>query len=664
MPTATPGPPPAPEQPRALGYEPGLDGLRAVALLAIILVHVDVGLAPGGFLAVSTFFTLSGFLITALLTMEHAGSGRIDLRRFWARRARRLLPLAVTTVGLTSAATILVGTRLQNERLLGDAAGALGYVANWRFLRLGITYGETSADQSPLLHFWSLAIEEQFYVLFPLVAIGALVWGRRHRFAVPAVLGLGIVVSLLMGSTSADTADLYFRSDVRMAELFVGALAGWWWIRRRDGFGDGTRRFLRGIGLPLLAVALALIATSEHHDRLWYRGGLVAYAIGTVGIVFSAVEPGSPLRRVLSVRPLVAIGVRSYAGYLVHWPVFLWLRTATDLGGPARLVVGLAVTVVVAEALGRWIEDPVRRGGRLRAPALVGVGAALASVALLVAAVAPRLALDDDGNAVQQAEDGLAGHLTTWAAPAGTAPEVGIFGDSTALLTTVALARIDDTDARFRVGSGFAELGCTPSAPATFLVEGRPTGSNPACEDWLDAWRVAVRERHVDVAFVQFGPWEVKELAVDGDDYRTILDPEQEAFLEDRLDAGLGILADAVPLVVVATSPRIEAGRGAGRSPSRADPDSDPARMAKVNEVIRRVAARHAGVVVVDLAATVEADDAGGELRLDGIHLEEPAARDLGLVVVDTLLRLRAERLGEPAPPAARTIPVLPPPGP
>ena len=282
-------------------YQPGLDGLRAVALLAIFAVHANVGLAPGGFLAVSTFFTLSGFLITALLATEHSTHGRIDPLAFWTRRARRLLPASLVAVLLIGLATLVLGDPSQVAKLRGDVIGSLAYVANWRFLFAGTTYAGEFAGQSPLLHFWSLAIEEQFYLVFPLLAMLGLGLSRRWRPAAAVVLGVGALASLaagIIGAAGHTSPDrLYFRTDIRAGELLVGALFGLWWVNGGRRISDRAHGMIRVGGAVLLVVMVGLIATSDYHDAFWYRGGLLAYSLVTVGVILAAVEASGPASR-------------------------------------------------------------------------------------------------------------------------------------------------------------------------------------------------------------------------------------------------------------------------------------------------------------------------------------------------------------------------------
>jgi peptidoglycan/LPS O-acetylase OafA/YrhL len=354
----------SPAAPGRIHYEPGLDGLRGVHLLAIFVTHADIGLAPGGFLAVSTFFTLSGFLITSLLLVEHGATDRIDLRAFWVRRVRRLMPGAVLSVTLITILTAWFGTTGQVRRLFGDAMAALGYVANWRFIALGDRYGAQFEGESTLLHFWSLAIEEQFYVVFPVLCAATCAWGRRWSSAMAGVFAVGIVASVLLGASgwlgAAGIDRLYFGTDVRAAEILVGGLVAWWWVPRRACLDPRVHAVLRWAGPAGLLTMLGLISTAHSQDPGWYRGGLVAYACVTAIVVLAAVEPRGPVRSFLSWEPFRLMGLVSYGAYLVHWPVFLWLRPGTFVSGVPRFVLGTLISLGVAAASYRVVELPIR----------------------------------------------------------------------------------------------------------------------------------------------------------------------------------------------------------------------------------------------------------------------------------------------------------------
>src|SRR5262245_9070181 len=283
----------------ARGRVPALDGLRALAVAAVLLFHSQFSWARGGFLGVSAFFTLSGFLITSLLLHDRLGSTRGRLRTFWVRRARRLLPAALVTLFGVTAFAATVATPDQLRVLRGDMFAALGYVANWRFYVSGQSYADLFRAPSPVLHFWSLAIEEQFYVIFPLVVAGTLWLVRRwpelrRRQVLGGLLVAGIAASVIAsrvlyahdGSTRA-----YYGTDTRAAELLVGALLAVILSGRITPARELSRR-ARVVANVAGVVALALMVfwwSTVAQSASWlYEGGFALHALCAAAVIVAA----------------------------------------------------------------------------------------------------------------------------------------------------------------------------------------------------------------------------------------------------------------------------------------------------------------------------------------------------------------------------------------
>ncbi|WP_436795424.1 acyltransferase family protein [Actinospongicola halichondriae] len=352
---------------RRLAHTHALDGLRALALVGVLLYHHEAGLAQGGWLGVSLFFTLSGFLIAGLLLAEFDETGTIRLRTFWERRIRRLVPASLLAVGLAVVVVFLSGIHTMADAA-PDLRAAVLNVANWRFVFADVAYAGADVAPSPVKHYWSLAIEEQFYLVLPLLAVVAL---RRGWFGrvVLAVVGLSLASTLFSGG---GLDRLYFGTDTRAAELAVGVGLAIAWPHLCHLIADRTwLADVWGIGSVIAAVLLFRNAVLE--ESLLRHGGLIAVTVVWVGLIVAAVL-GRWVPRALSLPGLPALGRVSYGAYLFHWPVYvLFTSPRTGLAGTQLLAVRLAVTLVLAVGSAAVVEMPIRRGAirpRLLVPAL------------------------------------------------------------------------------------------------------------------------------------------------------------------------------------------------------------------------------------------------------------------------------------------------------
>ncbi len=394
-----------------MAHLPALDGLRGVAVLAVVLYHFSPGVAPGGFLGVDLFFVLSGFLITSLLVNEWEASRGISLPSFWARRARRLLPALFLLLAAVGGYVLIVANHVDAQHIAVDGLAAFTYVANWHFISSGQSYIQQFIQQapSPLRHMWSLAIEEQFYLVWPLlvVLVGKLVSGQAHRpgrhrrhfrhvlVAVCLTLGVASFVRMItVYHPGGDPNRAYYGTDTRAFIILIGAALGalsvgaptmvrWW------------RGALVVIGcLCASALVIAMASLSVTSPRL-YEGGYGVVAVLMVILLAAAAQPGfNPLARLLTLRPLVGLGLISYGVYLWHWPVTLWLTTQnTGLGGVALFGARAVVTLAVALASYVLVERPIRRGRLPRWKlANPGVVPALLVTAIAVMLLVPALA--------------------------------------------------------------------------------------------------------------------------------------------------------------------------------------------------------------------------------------------------------------------------------
>jgi peptidoglycan/LPS O-acetylase OafA/YrhL/lysophospholipase L1-like esterase len=463
-------------------YFPALDGIRAIAVAAVVAYHLQVPGLGGGLLGVSVFFTLSGYLITSLLLREVAQHGLVDLKAFWVRRARRLLP-ALSFMLAVVALTTAIARPEKLVATLREALCALLYVANWTTIARGDDYFARFTGPGPLDHLWSLAIEEQFYLAWPLVVFALLWLGARTRrgrwpLALVTVLLAALSTWVIVHAydpNAANNTRAYEGTDCRAAALLVGALAAL--ALPLDRAGTVSRRMrvaldvLGAVGLS--GVALSIACTDEYSSFL-YRGGELVLAASTAFVAMAASHPETLVARALRIAPLRWIGARSYGVYLWHLPVVVFMPDTMLASAPvARGVIEVALIVVLAAASYRLIEEPMRR----RAPASRLGAMVLLPLATLALCVGPLSCRTPPGSAVMDsavapravdAEVPVASATaaTPVASAAGTAPaarppgvpmtscrEVLHVGDSTSLglVSSYVLPNADDQiGARYR----------------------------------------------------------------------------------------------------------------------------------------------------------------------------------------------------------------------
>lgn len=359
-------------------YIIGLDGLRAVAVLAVLAYHLLPKVLPGGFIGVDIFFVISGFLITSLLLTEHAQTGRIKLRQFWLRRAKRLLPALLTVIGIAAAVALFV----RGDILVGlgrQIFGALTFSNNWVEVATGANYFD--ADNTRLFtNFWSLAVEEQFYVVWPFVLIIflSLKWLRdRPKIGMYMCLGFALASALVMVMLFIQTnaTRVYYGTDTHLFGLMIGAALAFW---ARSRVTDTTLRRLyqpfwslarqkltQRLGLAAGVGLLVLMILMSTDAPFVYYGGLLLASLLTAAVIVATISKRLFLQKVLSLAPLEWIGARSYGIYLWHWPIWVLLSHALPIGSPWWTVPTLTtiLTIVCATLSYRYIEMPIRMQG-------------------------------------------------------------------------------------------------------------------------------------------------------------------------------------------------------------------------------------------------------------------------------------------------------------
>ena len=651
---------------RTMTYLPGLDGVRALAVVAVLAFHGGVPFAQGGFLGVSTFFTLSGFLITSLLLVDAralAGDARPDRRGtvlgFWRRRIRRLMPASLVGILIGLAFALTVGSVEQQRAIPGDSLGALLDVANWRFLLGQQSYAQIFAAPSPLQHYWSLSIEEQFYLVFPLVLIGAVTLfgaasgAARKRFGASARVGVRtpftIVIAVLLGLSLLSTAlhsgevdRVYYGTDTRAAELLLGCLLA---VLLAGGgrvaeVGSSTGRTIARVLGPLALVAsVACWWLIDQSDSILASGGFVIYALVSAALVAGATVPG-PLSRALSLRPLRWIGAISFGLYVYHWPVFLLLDSErTGLPLYPLLALRVAVTVVIAVASARWLERPIRSGRRpawlpvrlrIVTPAVV---AGILALALIAHQAAPAPTIDFEA-AQSQFEDELGSlDLASSAAdPAAQAPVtlpkppmgpvpapwITVFGDQSAktMANLLALRQADRGDSVF--SDGVYDKGCS-------LLRGSPVrdangthGNVDVCERRAETWPQVRSSTGADVSIVSFGSPDLFEHDVDGSGtWRAVGDPVFDARVAAELDDVITSLTTPDSTILLANIPTDWGILGADR-PWTLGAATYQQRAQAMNALIAAAVARHPGVTLLDADGYFASIGGSVVLRPDG----------------------------------------------
>lgn len=350
-------------------YMPGLDGLRALALIGVMGYHWNFGFAGGGFLGVSLFFVLSGYLITDILASQWHQHRRIDLKDFWIRRFRRLLP-AMLLMLFILVVWVTLFDRSRLATLRSEVLGAVTYISNWQFIFQQQSYFESFGPPSPLGHFWSLAVEEQFYLLWPVIMLAALkLFPRRGQLF--GFIAAGAAISALLMAViyqpGDDPSRVYYGTDTRAFGLLIGAgLAIVWpsW-KLSSRASRGIRYKLNMTGAAAMLIILYMMWQVDRYDAFLYQGGMFLFSLAAAVLVAVLAHPAASISRLLSWKPLLWIGVRSYGIYLWHYPVMILTSPDSGASDLSLLQTALQITasVLLAALSWKYVEEPIRHGG-------------------------------------------------------------------------------------------------------------------------------------------------------------------------------------------------------------------------------------------------------------------------------------------------------------
>jgi peptidoglycan/LPS O-acetylase OafA/YrhL len=602
-------------------YKPALDGLRAIAVLSVLAYHFGADWAHGGFLGVDMFFVLSGYLITSLLLVERMRSGTIRFGAFWARRARRLLPalfLVLIAVSIWSRIELQAN---QWSAFRADSLWTFFYGANWHFIEAGQSY--FTADPSPLRHAWSLAIEEQFYLVWPLIVFGALKLARGRHWFITALSVLGIGASLYaMRATFTDGGDpsrAYYGTDARASQLLVGALLAvlliHWTPRAR-----AARVVLQWLAVAAsIAIVYAFVAASDTGSFL-YRGGFLAFAVCTALVIAAVVQPTrNPLRAGLSLTPVRWIGQVSYGVYLWHWPVAIALNPArTDLDGWSLAVLRVAVTFAIAAVSYYLVEAPIRqrRFSHVWTPRIALPAAASVTVAAILVATAGAAPPDPlagrPGTVLESASD-VAPPVVANPSTAAPTQRTLLVGDSVAYTLQNPLTA--EAAKRGVTLRSFTRLGCGLTDGVALLDDGQPVSWSARCAaDTAQYLDTAFRESTPDTV-LWFSTWELSDYEIAG---------KRLVFGTPAFDQWLQTEFEAVRRRAAATGARLAFVTIPPKAQNPTMPlDPEQTRRARhLTSLFERYAVAHpTDVTIVDLATIV---CPGGEpcpVTMDGIVL-------------------------------------------
>ncbi len=553
----------------------GLDGLRAVAVVVVVLFHYWPWLMPGGFLGVTLFFALSGYLITSTVLHEREATGRVSIVAFYARRARRLLAASLATVAVVVLVWALAGWF--TDQVADNAASAVVQAANWQRIVADQPYG-TTAESLPLLHFWSLAIEEQIYWLFPLVAaLGA----TRRRFAVPLVLVL-VASAVASWRWSGDSVTVYYSTLTRAGELVAGALVAL--LLRGRILPRWASRMAAPLAVAGTVALLVLCRLTSLDTALYYEGGLLLVGL-LCALIVGALGAAPKLGRRLDHTVLVWVGRRSYGVYLVHWPLVLGLREAGVFGAEWW---ALVATVLASSLSYKYLETPVRTRRLItHRPALVGIGvvAALTAVAVVLPTDRERVGGIDFAAAERVVQQLPAPTTdlpdTVPESVPGTVPEStvapepewpvtwAIYGDSKALTLRLSAFALDDP--HLNQLTGLTGMGCPLGRGGNVrgsAREGLGRVPLPEC-DWTTVPAATLPAEGTDVVLVYFGSWDIIERnppavggewrTIEDDDYRTWLYSEMLALTDTLHAAGVADVAWLTLYPAMGEPSRVEA---------------------------------------------------------------------------------------------------------
>ena len=634
--------------PASFAHHRSLDGLRGLAVGAVVLYHFAPGILPGGFLGVDVFFVLSGFLITSLVLAEFSAEGTVSVRGFWTRRLRRLLPASLAVIAVSVVLFWWLESPSARPAVRTQSLASLFYVNNWSAIASGSSYESRFGQELPLTHFWSLAIEEQFYLLFPLAILAVVVVLRHRGLGTPGALARPVlVISSIAAAASAvlmavvhhpqvDPSRAYFGSDTRLNAILIGVALACLNLLRPARPGRHHRALSMLVALTSLLLLVAAFRFSGFRQDWLYNGGLAGISIVTAVLIWLLVRSQeTPLGFLLHHRLIVGLGVVSYGVYLWHWPARVFLTTdRTGLDGFSLFAVRITVTAIATAVSFHLIEKRFRRtpADRARRPNMSGRQFALAGAALAVVAV---LCI---GLTIPTTEPGA---IPVAAPPPADSTSDGpvrvyLVGDSVAWTIaggafaipqpTTAVSSFDAREVTLWNRSRFGlSLLRWPKRTDSTVTQDCST-----CEPVID-WAGDVGTFRPDMVLYSTSLYDSYDLRID-DEWIEVGSDRFNALYLEALDDLRSMLESLGTRLVLMAQP----------IPGNYPPEwsrqlaRDSRTFPQINELLRRFVAEHTDVALIDLDAylcpqqicTTE-DSSGHALRSDGLHFTAAGAAHL-----------------------------------
>ena len=658
-----------------MGYEPSLDGIRAFSVIAVMLYHANIAWLPGGFLGVEVFFVVSGFLITSLLIEERESTRRIDLKQFWIRRARRLLPALVVMLAATAVCVAFYATDSAPD-FRRDVLPSLGYFSNWwQIFAVDTPY--FAASSLPVLrHLWSLAVEEQWYLIWPLLFV--FVFGAK--WMLPKISGALLLLcsGAIMFATAlrfvqddeTRTNFLYLSTLTRSSGLLLGAAVAMLWRPwRKNSLPSWWKSSLAdALAVASIAVIGVLMATLHVADAQLYQGGLAVTTIASAVIIAVVMRPnGLFVKKFFSQELFVEIGRRSYGLYLWHWPIFV-VAHARDSGN--RLAVALALTVIINEFVYQYVEIPTRQGAlgnwlhnrqqlsamHRRLPVLItaAVVASLGITGVKVVGIEARdLSIDTStANVIFSvpttvaSASSLPAASTTSTTIAKLPRKLVIVGDSQA--HSLVVNKPSGIEKTFVITNGSIDgCGIYDRGVGVGGTNGNFRRNFANCVGFEKKWAKSATTARADVALVVIGAWEVLDLKINGFTFAVNTSPADTMFrtqMKRGIDALRSTGATVALLEVACMRPVDSKGGPVPALPQR----GDDTRTSHLNDLLREIAApEDDGVFFVSGPKEWCSDpkiSTSLSYRWDGVHAYKPGAKLIFETIASSVLKLPVKK--------------------